>query len=384
MGFIGDLFSSDSENTTTAIAEPWRPAQPYLRDALARIGPAFEQPYEYGPDRVAGFTPNQIEALSALSNQYRAGTPGLDTVRDTITTGTGGGFSGSPADAALGAAAYGGMANPFAALAAPGFAASQAPRPGMDTLGQIAGGAYLSPDSNPYLRGTFDNAADAVTRQFREATMPSINAQFSLAGRGAREGQPAGATYFNAVDQAQDALGRNLNRLATGIYGGAYGQERQLQQQGIGLANDIIGQQLGQGLAFAGFGADTFAGDRATQLGAASGLAGLTRDDYDRQLSTAFAAPDALRGITYGDLEALYNVGGLEQQLQQQQLADQVARFQFNQSEPRNRFLQEFSTLAQAGGLGGSQSNTQQQQDPLGGLRALTGIGALALPFFED
>ncbi len=91
---------------------------------------------------------------------------------------------------------------------------------------QGLGNATLRGDflnSNPYLDRTFNRAADAVTNRFASATQ--------------------GSGLHNAG--AQQMMGRNLNDLATNIYGGNYAQERQNQQNMAGLAAGAYGAERG-------------------------------------------------------------------------------------------------------------------------------------------
>jgi hypothetical protein len=100
------------------------------------------------------------------------------------------------------------------------------------TLANVAStqsGAYLTPQSNPYLEATFNAAAAPVTQQFRDATEPGIQAEF------ARAGSFGGSAQNQAEGIAQQNLGNTLQNLATNIYGGNYQQERQnqIRQQGL-------------------------------------------------------------------------------------------------------------------------------------------------------
>lgn len=66
-------------------------------------------------------------------------------------------------------------------------------------------GDFLLPESNPFLRGTFDQAASAVS--------DAVASQFAAGGR-----------YGSGA--MANTLGRNLNELATSIYAPAYESER--------------------------------------------------------------------------------------------------------------------------------------------------------------
>lgn len=112
---------------------------------------------------------------------------------------------------------------------------------GNDALNQTRAtinGQYLDPNSNPWLRGTFDNASNAVTRAFSNTTAPTTDAMFAQAGRfgsGAR---------FNAVNQNEQNLGETLNKLANDIYGGNYQMERGRQFDATNNFGNVVQQSL--------------------------------------------------------------------------------------------------------------------------------------------
>jgi hypothetical protein len=85
-------------------------------------------------------------------------------------------------------------------------------------LQRFTSGSMLSPDSNPWLKGAYEDAAGAVRGQ--------VASQFAGAGR-----------YGSGANQ--DILGQNLGKLANQFYGGAY-------QQGVGqmLQASLLGEQL--------------------------------------------------------------------------------------------------------------------------------------------
>ena len=78
-------------------------------------------------------------------------------------------------------------------------------------------GDFLSPDTNPFLKGTFDRAADL--------TRGRLDTEFAGAGRN--------------LGAAQPARSEELQTLASNIYGGNYQQERDRQQSGIGSSQTL-------------------------------------------------------------------------------------------------------------------------------------------------
>lgn len=156
-------------------------------------------------------------------------------------------------------------------------------------------GDYLN--SNPYLDATFGKASDAVTRAYKEATIPGLNATFTMGGR--LDGGNAKQTAF---DQANNRLGSTLGDLATDIYGGNYQQERLNQQRATALAPTLAGQD-------------------------------------------------------YQDIGQLAAAGGQREEMSQAQLADQVNRFNFQQQAPANNLAQYLAFIS--GNYGGTSTTTQ-------------------------
>ena len=83
------------------------------------------------------------------------------------------------------------------------------------------GGKFLDPETNPWLKGAYEDAAGQVRGQ--------VNSQFSGAGR-----------YGSGANQ--EILGRNLGQLANTMYGGAY-QQGMNQMLSAGLLDSQLGAQ---------------------------------------------------------------------------------------------------------------------------------------------
>jgi len=113
-------------------------------------------------------------------------------------------------------------------------------------IGQTLGGAYLN--SNPYLDATYNDAASALTNQYKMATAPSLMAQAQqggVAGGSAAQEQQA----YN-----QFGLGQNLSGLAAQIYGTNYQDERARQLQASGLVPGAQGAIAAPGQQLLGAG----------------------------------------------------------------------------------------------------------------------------------
>lgn len=116
-----------------------------------------------------------------------------------------------------------------------------------DYVQKSLSGGFLG--SNPYLDQTFNQAALATQNQ--------LASQFAGAGRN--------------VSASQGLRSQQLNDLATQIYGGAYNNERQLQQGVLGSVLPLANQDyvdLGQ-LGNAGAAVESKAGEYANQPGQA-------------------------------------------------------------------------------------------------------------------
>lgn len=169
----------------------------------------------------------------------------------------------------------------------------------------VLGGKYLpgGANANPYLDATFNQAA--------QATRGQLDTQFAGAGRN--------------LGASQAARGDQLNQLATSIYGGAYGQERQNQQAMVPFSTQLANQD-------------------------------------------------------YTDLAQLGNVGGQVENLGQQYQQDAVNRFNFGQ-DAGGTALDDYIRRIQGGYPGGTQTSTQpmyqnRTSGALGGALAGSQIGS--------
>lgn len=241
-------------SSQSSVSKPWGGQEAYLRDIYQRAQDLSQQPRSFYPGQTyVPFSGETETALRGITQRAQAGSPLL--------------------------------------------------RGAQDYAGGVLRGDYLSPESNPYLRGTYDAAARGVTRAYQTAVEPGTRSIFEGAGRG---GSGAEA---NRLSRGRDELARNLSEMAQRFYGAHYAQERGLQQQVMGAA-----------------------------------------------------AP--LAEADYGDLARLGGVGQARQGLSQQILDDLMQRYYFGEDEPRER-LAEYSRLigapvtesrARAGSSGGQAS----------------------------
>lgn len=132
--------------------------------------------------------------------------------------------------------------------------------PALSQAQNTLSGAYLNPNTNPYLQGAFNEAALPVTEQYQYATQPGIQAEYAHAGAF------GGSAQQQTEGLAQQGLGNALQNLATNIYGGAYQQ---------GVQNQLAEEQLVPGLLGA-----TFAPSQALL-----NLGGLVQNQQQAQLN---------------------------------------------------------------------------------------------------
>lgn len=183
---MGAKQSGTQQTTSTVNTGPWSAQAPYLKDAFAQAQANYNT--NKGNKYYTGET---VAPLNEAQNS---------ALNTTIGIGSG--------------------VNPGVAAAGQNNA---------DTLN----GKYLDPNSNPWLKDTFNAAADDVTRQYQTATAPQTAGAFSGAGR------YGSGSYNNAVKNNELALGASLNNLATSIYGGNYQSERDRQLAAAGQSGAI-------------------------------------------------------------------------------------------------------------------------------------------------
>lgn len=177
--------------TTTQKTEPWEGQQPYLKDVFSQAQQQYQSsnPSYYPGSTLAG------QSAATLGGQQSA----------LSAAGNGQGLINNAT----------GVAN------------------------ATLRGDYLSPDSNPFLKATFDKAAGDVARVYQTATAPGTDATAIAAGRY----NPAGALGFARESNAR-TLGDNLNNLATNIYGGNYQAERGRQDAAMSNAGTLYSNTL--------------------------------------------------------------------------------------------------------------------------------------------
>ena len=183
--------ASGQGSSSSSSTQPWKAQAPYLKEIYQQAQGLFNQPqYQYGPGRVAGMDPSLTSALNQVDSIYGRGLPGVQQAQ----------------------------------------ALNQ----------QTMRGDFLSPETNPYIQGTYDAAARNVTRSFQEAVMPSLNTRFA---QGRTQQDVAGNAQTAAMGRAQSELGATLGDLASNIYGQNYAAERNRQMTGMQYAPTLAQSQ---------------------------------------------------------------------------------------------------------------------------------------------
>lgn len=101
------------------------------------------------------------------------------------------------------------------------------------------GGNYLTAAQNPYLADMVTAASRAANEQFTTQTIPGLSSRFGMSGR---TGSPG---MMNAYDSAAAGYGRGVADIATNLYGTAYENERQRQQEMAMFAPDLLQARTG-------------------------------------------------------------------------------------------------------------------------------------------
>lgn len=185
---------------TVQKADPWSGVQPFITDYLNRSKGQVNTPFQsYGGDQIAPFSPEQQYGLAMTTQRA---------------------INGSPVNLAA-----------------------------QNNATQTLNGDFLSPDSNPFLKGTVDQAMGDVQSR--------VNSMFNNNNFGS--------------SAHQELLTRNLGQAANDIYGQNYQQERSRQMQTMGMAPGLAETDYRDAQALMGVG-DARRGLAQDYLNQASGL----------------------------------------------------------------------------------------------------------------
>ena len=266
---------------------------------------------------------------------------------------------------------------------------------GLSQLGQTASGAYLDPNTNPYMAQMVQAAMDPVTRNYQTSIAPSLDAAASAAGR------YGSGTQAGLASTAQQNLGRSLSDLSGNLYGQQFARERQAQDaaaQNYGQLYNAGLNQAMQGLGQAAniqgaAGNQFFAGQNAAQTAAGAyggaqqaGLSGLSSgfNTGNQAALNAMQFYPQLGQAQFQGAQAQVQGGqglsALDQQYRQYEQAkinEDIARYNYPQTA-LDQYLKRIGEPA-----GGSQSQqTPYYSNPIAGVGSLlSGIGGIASMF---
>ena len=269
---LGGLGAKKGGQTTNTQSLPsWLEA--YGPQYADQVYATSQLPYEaYGKDRVAGFTEDQLAGMDATRQQANYYSPLFNQAESQLS--------------------------------------------------KTINGDYLSPDSNPYLRGTYDAAAGRMADAYKNGTGAQTNA---AAGFGGAFG---GSAPLELAGIQSRALGDSLGSFANSLYGGNYQTER------------------------------------------------------GRQLNATFAAPTlagAQQAYGFNNANALQGIGAQQQALGQQYINDDYSQFQEAQQYPYKQ-LDVMASMFNPN-LGRTSSSTQSIDPLMGAFGGALGGAGLARGF---
>jgi len=181
-------FGSNKGGQTTATQSLPSWLEAYGPQYADQVYATSQLPYQaYGKDRVAGFTEDQLAGMDMTRQQANYYSPLFNQAEGQIS--------------------------------------------------KTINGDYLSPDSNPYLRGTYDAAAGRMADAYRNGTGAQTNAAAGFGGA-------FGGSAQNELQGTQGrAFGDSLGSFANQLYGGNYQAERSRQQQAAQSVPGFAGAQ---------------------------------------------------------------------------------------------------------------------------------------------
>ena len=351
--------------TTTQIDPTIQPFLSYGLGEAQRLYQAGGPQYFPGQTYVAP-SETTLTGLQALEQRAQQGSPLMGAARGAVQS------------------AIQGQQSPAAQLYADIFSrAGQSPtsqfytgllggtvNPAMAGTQATASGQYLS--GNPFFQGAFAPAAQAATQQFQSA-MGNIASQASRAGRygsGAME---------RLQGQASNQLAQQLANTAGQLAYQNYAQERGLQESALGRVGALSQQDIANRMAAAQGLGGNFQQALATQLAATGGLGQTFASDVGRQLTAAGMVPQ-MSQMEYQDIQNLLAAGQAREGYTGQQLASDIARFNFLQNAPQQN-LANYLNSVYGNPLGrattttqGGYQDTSGMQNFLGGAAVLGGL----------
>ncbi len=373
-GALSGGSNSGGGQSSVQSAQPWIEAQPALKALYSNALNWYNTggPQYYPGQTVAGQSPYSNQAVAMGAQRASNGSP-LIQMADQANGATMNGayLNSNPSNPYMQAFANGSYTNSNPAnqyLSGNASGAYLNSNPANSYLSQTANGEYLKND-NPYLNGMFQNATNQISNQYKNSVAPSIASQFSAAGRFGSGQQ------YDALAQGAQPLQQALADAASNIYGGAYQNERNLQQQAASsLASNYTNAQNLQQQAAMGIASNYNTGLAMQQQGAQS-LANNYNNERGLQQQAIGMAP-TLAGQDYIDLNALMGLGQYQQGTQQNIINANQARYNFGQNQPLLNLQAPSGLLGGASAYNGQTSSTQAQQ-PFNPFQSAIGAGMI-------
>lgn len=188
-------------DTTTTISKSEPPAyvQPYAKGLMNSAAQVASRPYEqYSGQRIADLDPYQQYGFEATAQRAISGSPVMNQAQSMT----------------------------------------------LNTLN----GDYMSPDSNPWLKSTYDAAADRMGDAYARGTAATTQAQFNNAGAF------GGSAHREMTEANNRAFGDSLADLGNQIYGQNYQMERANQMNAAGMADQMAQSDYRDAQALIGVG----------------------------------------------------------------------------------------------------------------------------------
>jgi hypothetical protein len=352
--------SGGSQTTTVQQADPWSGQQPYLQDLFAQAQDLYyNQPQSYYPGQtVAPFNADQLQAQQWLKNYA------LNGATDLTNRG-------------LEAQAY--MLDPNNMLdvannqyvqAMNDAAAQDLTTAGLQQVGaySLAGtqnidrfGRTMGDTLEDYQR-SYETTRDDIANQLQRNWIPAIDSGAVAAGQygGSRQGVAQGLALSDATKQLTDYGTNFANAFQQSYDTSASTLGNYLQQADMGVSNAISNNA-----------------DALAKMLAETNLGAYNTGLQTMQRATALN-PTMVQSGTL-PMQMLDSVGAQNQAMQQAQIDDAVARWNYEQALPQAR-LEDYANMVR-GTYGGSSSSTTEgdtgQTSTLGKVAgaAMTGLG---------
>lgn len=398
-----------SSTETNTVTEPWATAQPFLRQGLRQTQRANQQGWTrnafkpFQGKSIADLNNRELQGMASITQNAGMGNQALQGSIDQLQRIQSGAIS-NPMQAAPQNIGDILVSDRVSKVGAPG-SVMQVDAPGsVDRVGAA-----------PSVRGVNYGDLDAVTGNILDSVIPEVNSVFANSGM---DGSPMQAdalarsassalapVHYSAFMQAQgmnqsaDAQNaanflnqQGMNQNASAIDVGNYLQQQGmnqtasardidnfLRQQGMNQSAEAqnMGLAFNQAQANAGIAGQNVANDMA--VARANQLAG--SDDISRMMQASGMMP-GLADATLGEGRALMDIGRIQRDQRQAQLADREADWLQNNTA-RIRSQEWYNDQLRAfGGMGGTQTSVAPspgvgQQLVGGGLMGLGTYGAL-------